>query len=238
MDQETKKGLESYDTATISNVVATYPNDPETCLGLYNPWTVGWYTDQRIRCVFPELGPKVGYAVTVQYGMPDPSYQRLGFADVLRAIEASPKPVILVLRQNLPEAYRNKNGLCGTNMTAAMKASGCVGVVTDGPCRDMQEIRALGFQYLLTGVCPGHGDFAVEAVNIPVSVCGMDVAPGEIIHMDENGACKFPAAYAGQVVALSKALIEVEEKRIGKLNACGGAEEAIRILGGFEGTEQ
>jgi 4-hydroxy-4-methyl-2-oxoglutarate aldolase len=31
------------------------------------------------------------------------------------------------------------------------------------------------------------------SVQVPVSIGGMDVAPGEIIHMDENGAVKFPA---------------------------------------------
>ncbi len=34
---------------------------------------------------------------------------------------------------------------------------------------------------------------AVQSVNVPVSVGGMDVAPGDLIHMDENGAVKFPA---------------------------------------------
>ena len=44
----------------------------------------------------------------------------------------------------------------------------------------------------MSGVTPGHGDFSISAINMPVSVAGMAVAPGEIIHMDENGACKFP----------------------------------------------
>ena len=54
--------------------------------------------------------------------------------------------------------------------------------------RDLDEVRPMGFQYMLTGVTAGHGAMAVQAVNVPVSVGGMDVAPGEIIHMDENGA--------------------------------------------------
>jgi 4-hydroxy-4-methyl-2-oxoglutarate aldolase len=226
--------LQKYDTASITNVVASYPNDPETCLGLYNPWTASWYTDESIRCMFPNLGPRAGYAVTVQYGLPDPRFRRLGFDDVLRAIEASPKPVILVIKQNFPEAIKRKNGLSGGNMTTAMKALGCAGVVTDGPSRDMQEIRGMDFQYLLTGVSPGHGDFAVEAVNVPVSVCGMDVAPGEIIHMDENGACKFPADKLDEVLRLSERLAAAEERRMAKMRACGRAEDIIAILGGFE----
>ena len=55
------------------------------------------------------------------------------------------------------------------------------------------EIRPMEFQYLLSGMTLEHGAMAVQAVNVPVSIAGIDVASGEIIHMDENGACKFPA---------------------------------------------
>ena len=73
-----------FDTPSITNVVATYPGHP-LCLGLYNPWTENWYTDHSIRCMYPELGPTVGYAVTCVYGLPDPSYSRLSFLDVIDA---------------------------------------------------------------------------------------------------------------------------------------------------------
>lgn len=237
MTQQPDKRLAAlcrFDTATVTNVVAGYPNDRDTCLGLYNPWTVNWYTDSRIRCAFPSLGPRCGYAVTVRYGMPDPGFGRLGFADVLRAIEAMPKPVVLIIEQNFPPELKRKNGLAGGNMTTAMKALGCVGVITDGPCRDMAEIREMDFQYLLTGTSPGHGDFAVEAVNIPVSVCGMDVAPGEVVHMDENGACKLPAERLDEVLALSGRLADTEARRMAAMRAHSVAEPIIRILDGFE----
>ena len=57
---------------------------------------------------------------------------------------------------------------------------------------------------------------AVQAVNVPVSIAGMDVAPGEIIHMDENGACKFPGDKLEAVLTNVKALLEEEGDRIGK----------------------
>ena len=47
--------LKNFDTPSITNVVATYPESP-LCLGLYNPWSENWYTDQTIRCMYPELG--------------------------------------------------------------------------------------------------------------------------------------------------------------------------------------
>ena len=228
--KEILEQLKRYDTASITNVVASYPGDKNGCLGLYNPWTTNWYTDQRIRCIFPELGPRVGYAVTVRYGMPDAHFNRLNFGDVLRAIDASPKPVVVVMEQALPEHIKMKNGLSGGNMTTAMKRMGCVGVVSDGPSRDMNEIRDMDFQYLLTGVCPGHGDFQIDAINVPVSVCGMDVAPGEIIHMDENGACKFPADKADRVLELVSKLCAEEAEHMKRMREAASVDELADIF--------
>ena len=45
--QEMIQQLKNFDTPSITNVVATYPNHP-LCLGLYNPWLANWYTDQSI----------------------------------------------------------------------------------------------------------------------------------------------------------------------------------------------
>ena len=194
--QQMLQALKKFDTPSITNVVATYPSNP-LCLGLYNPWTENWYTDQTIRCMYPELGRTVGYAVTCVYGLPDPGFNRLTFMDVIDALDASPKPTILVLQQKFPPEIAGKVGLSGGNMTSAMKAVGCLGVISNGPSRDIDEIRPMKFQYMLTGVTAGHGDMAVYAVNVPVSVGGMDVCPGEIIHMDENGAVKFPADKTG-----------------------------------------
>ena len=152
--------LRNFDTPSITNVVATYPNSP-LCLGLYNPWTQNWYTDQSIRCMYPELGRTVGYTVTCVYGLPDPSYSRLTFMDVIDALEASKKPSILVFQQNFPPEIAGKVGLAGGNMTAAMKAVGCVGAISNGPSRDIDEIRPMKFQYMLSGITAGHGAFAV-----------------------------------------------------------------------------
>ena len=54
-EPEVLEELRNYDTPSITNVVATYPKNP-LCLGLYNPWTENWYTDQSIRCMYPETG--------------------------------------------------------------------------------------------------------------------------------------------------------------------------------------
>ena len=224
-------GLREIDTPTITNVVATYPKNP-LCLGLYNPWTENWYTDTSIRCIYPAMTPVVGYAVTCVYGLPDPNYTgRLSFMDVVDALDAMRKPTILVIHQKWPPELMAKAGLAGEIMVTSMKAVGCIGMLSNGPSRDVDAIRRLDFQMLLGGVSPGHGDMAVHAVNVPVSVGGMDVAPGELIHMDENGAVKFPAGKADQVLENARKMLEGEAEHLTRLRAAKTAAE-VRAAGG------
>lgn len=230
-EAEMLQALKNFDTPSITNVVATYPGNA-LCLGLYNPWTENWYTDQTIRCMYPELGRTVGYAVTCVYGLPDPGFKRLTFMDVIDALDASPKPTILALQQRFPAEIAGKVGLSGANMTTAMQAVGCLGVISNGPSRDIDEIRPMKFQYLLSGVTAGHGEMAVYAVNVPVSVGGMDVCPGEIIHMDENGAVKFPANKMEAVLTNVQALLIEENDRQGRLRKATSATEVRAIFGG------
>jgi len=225
------KELGEFDTPSITNVVATYPDNP-LCLGLYNPWTMNWYTDQTIKCMYPELGPVVGFAVTAVYGLPDPTYARLSFMDVIEALDASPKPTIFVFEQRFPPEIAGKVGLSGGNMTTAMQAVGCIGAISNGPSRDIDEIRPMKFQYLLSGITPGHGPMAVHAVNVPVRVAGMDVSPGEIIHMDENGAVKFPAAYLAEVLDRVTKLRDQEAEHMARVRAAKTAAEVRALLGG------
>ena len=228
---EMLQALRDFDTPSITNVVATYPTKP-LCLGLYNPWTENWYTDQTIRCMYPELGRTVGYAVTCVYGLPDPGFKRLSFMDVIDALDTSPKPTILVMQQKFPSELAGKAGLAGGNMVTAMKSVGCLGMISNGPSRDLDEVRPMKFQYLLTGLAPGHGEMAVQAVNVPVSVGGMDVSPGEIIHMDENGAVKFPAEKLEAVLTNVRALQIEENDFQSRLRQVSTAAEVRAIFGG------
>lgn len=223
--------LRKIDTPTITNVVATYPRDP-LCLGLYNPWTENWYTDTSIRCIYPEMGAVVGHAVTCVYGLPDPNFpNRLSFMDVVDALAAAPKPTILIIQQKYPPELIGKVGLAGELMVTSMRSMGCIGMLSNGPSRDVDAVRRLGFQMLLGGVTAGHGEMGVNAVNVPVSVGGMDVAPGELIHMDENGAVKFPAEKAEQVLTNARAKLAEEEKHLAILRSAKTPADIRRGFG-------
>lgn len=222
--------LKNFDTPSITNVVATYPNSPH-CLGLYDPWSQNWYTDQTVRCMYPELGRVVGYAVTSVWGVPNPGFNRLSFMDCLDAMDASKRPTVFVFEQRFPPEIQGKVGLVGGNMASALLALGCVGAISNGPSRDLDEIRPMGLQYMLSGVTAGHGDMAVHAVNVPVTIAGMDVAPGEIIHMDENGACKFPADRLEEVLENARALQKEEGDFQSRLRNAKSATELRQIFG-------
>ena len=187
--QEMIEELRNFDTPSITNIVATYPNNP-LCLGLYNPWTQNWYTDLTIRCMYPAMGPVVGYAVTAVYGLPDPSFNRLSFMDVVEALDATPRPTIFVFEQQL------------------------------------------------SGITPGHGTMAIHAVNVPVTIAGMDVAPGELIHMDENGAVKFPADRLEDVLTNVRKLRDQEAERMGAMQKATSLEEVRAIMSGHTYTEK
>lgn len=233
-DLELIELLKQFDTPTITNVVATYPNKTDVCLGLYEPWTSRWYTDASMKVAYPELGRTVGYAVTAVYGLPDPAYNRLNFGDILRAIGDSPKPAVVCFEQDMPEEIKRKNGLAGGLMITAMKAAGAVALMTDGPSRDVDEIRAMGgFQYMMAGQSAGHGPLGLKAVSVPVRLAGMDVAPGDIIHMDENGAVKFPAKYLREVYDRACLIMKQEEERMAAMRAAAGnIDELVRLMTG------
>ena len=78
---------------------------------------------------------------------------------------------------------------------------------------------------------PSHG------VNVPVTVAGMDVLPGEIVHMDENGACKFPADRLEAVLVAARALQRDEEARMAACLKAKSAAEIRAIFGGHSYAE-
>ena len=226
------KELEEFDTPTITNAVATYPAMKE-CLGLYDPQQVNWYTDNRLRCLYPELGPRCGYAVTAVYGMPDPAFKRLEFKDILEAIDEAGGPVILLLKENFSEKMKNRNALIGGNMMTAFRQLGVVGVLGDAPARDIDEMRPLKVQCMFPGTVAGHGTMTIEAVNVPVNMSGMDVAPMEIVHMDESGAVKFPRKYLKEVLESAKAIRDYDEARMSKMRQTTDPAELADIMKGI-----
>lgn len=210
-EPEMLEKLRGFSTPTVANVVANIPRSPY-CLRIYDNEQGRWYTDQSVHCIYPELGRRIGYAVTLVVTEPDPEYPSLSYQELIEALGKAKKPLILVTQQVFPPEKLNRMGLWGGQTTALFKTCGVVGVITNGPSRDIDEIRLLDVQYIMSGTAPAHGNLVRRAINVPVSVAGMDVTPGiDIIHMDEHGAIKFPANRLADICNNIDALVKEEE---------------------------
>jgi 4-hydroxy-4-methyl-2-oxoglutarate aldolase len=203
--------LRKFDTATICNVVATYPAS-DICLKLYDAWRGEYYTDTSIRCIYPEFEPVCGYAATAWYSDETAENTKMDRWMLPEHLDKTPKPVILVAKQTCSSGLEKLFGLFGGNMTTQFKALGVEGVLTDGPMRDYVEIKEMKVQYLAAGLTSGHGPMQLRGAGMPVKVAGMTVVPGDVVHMDQCGACKFPADKLTQVLNYATELVSREKK--------------------------
>src|SRR5207244_4505515 len=137
--------------------------------------------------LFPELGPLVGYAVTALIRAepaPVPGHRASTFAwwDYVLSI---PAPRVVVVH-DLDEP-RGQGAQWGEVQANIHKALGCAGVLTDGSVRDLDEVRALGFQFAAAHVSVSHAYVHMVDFGLPVKVGGLWVKPGDLVHATPPG---------------------------------------------------
>lgn len=200
--------LKEIDTPTICNAIETFKvrGRIEGFLGM------------DIRCLSPELGTMVGYVVTVTVDSTtsEVAPDNKAWADWVRAMEAAPKPIVLVFQDVGPQP--RKSAHMGEVMTTIATRLGAVGLVTDGGVRDLLEVRRLGFHYFAKGVVASHGNPRLIEVNVPVTLDGVRIEPGDLLHGDINGVTAIPLSIAGQVAEAAARIREREANLIAYIN--------------------
>jgi 4-hydroxy-4-methyl-2-oxoglutarate aldolase len=200
--------LRALDTPTICNAIETFKLRGR----------VEGFCGMDVRCLSPELGVMVGYAVplTVDSTTPDgPSDNRV-WHDWLHAMADSPQPVVLVLQDVGPQP--RKSAHFGEVMGTLARRLGTVGVITNGGLRDIEEVRRLGLHYFGPGVVPSHGQPRLLAVNVPVVIDGVPIQPGDLIHGDVNGVTLVPLSIASQVAEAAFGVREAEKQLMDYIN--------------------
>ena len=82
----------------------------------------------------------------------------------------------------------DQGGHFGDIMALACKVRGLAGVVLDGSCRDIEDIREMGFPVFSRGVNPsGTVKASLGEVNVPITCGGVEVHPGDMILGDCDG---------------------------------------------------
>src|SRR5437773_2483089 len=163
--------LKTIDSPTLSNAIELLKARPHR----------DGFTPLEIRCLFPELGRMWGYAVTAQVETVTQSgpFELERFLELYRAVEAAPKPAIIVLQEigGLGDYAAHR----GEVMASFFTRLGAIGLVSDCAVRDLPEVRRLGFHYFARGSVASHGNYRIVRVNVPVQALGMPVASGDLL---------------------------------------------------------
>jgi len=89
--------------------------------------------------------------------------------------------------------------------TTIHKGFGLSGAVTNGVMRDLGDLPK-GFPVLAKSIGPSHGFVHVCDIGSPVSICGLSVSDGDLIHADQHGALVIPTDVIG---ALETAILKL-----------------------------
>lgn len=184
--------LQSLDTPTVCNALEAVV-----------PERRGYgYTTQPLVCTRPELKPLVGVARTASIRSAHPTDVQGRAARELSIgyysyIDEGPKPSIVII-QDLDGQQRGYGSYWGEVNSNIHKGLGCHGVITDGSVRDLPDV-AEGFQMMADRVGPSHAFVHVVDYARPVTVSGMRVNDGDLIHADQHGAVVIPWDVADKV---------------------------------------
>lgn len=198
--------LRAIDSPTIANAIEYFDVRPR----------VAGYCGSNVRCLTPDAGFMLGYAVTCKGDSTTEDKDRREHTELYRAIAVQqPLPVVVVIGDDGDPNKIHLSCHAGEMMATTMKRCGAVGLVTNGGLRDIREINALGgFHYYGRGLVVAHGRPSIYDVGASVTIDGMEVHPGDLLHGDENGVTVIPAEIAERVAEQALAHRDMEQRRL------------------------
>lgn len=197
--------LRQFDTCMIANAVETFN------VRLHNTG----FTGGHIRSLFPDHPPIVGYAVTARLRSGEPPIGGGTYhdrAEFWNHIQQFPFPRVLVLEDM--DRPSGRGAFVGDSHAAVLKALGCVGCVTNGAVRELPGVRALGLELFSESVAVSHAYAHIFDLGATVTVDGMEVHPGDLLHGDQHGVMTIPLEIAPDIHDVAVGLRANEEKLI------------------------
>jgi 4-hydroxy-4-methyl-2-oxoglutarate aldolase len=178
------------------------------------------FSDSSIRCMFDDLPPIVGYAVTARIRTADPPMEGGGYiydrVEWWKDILTVPAPRIVVIQDVDPNP--GLGALVGEVHANILSALGCVGVVTNGAVRDLNAVRASGFQMFAGSISVSH------------AYARMNINPGDLLHADRHGVLSIPAEIADRIPPVAA---ELADRRHQIVDLCRSSDFSIEKLREF-----
>jgi 4-hydroxy-4-methyl-2-oxoglutarate aldolase len=187
------------------------------------------FADSRVRCVFQDRPPMAGYAVTARIRSSEPPMESHSYYDrtpFWNHLETVPGPRVVVIQD-----IDHRPGLgafVGAVHANILRALGCVGLVTDGGVRDLDEIECTKLQMFAGNVSVSHAYAHLFDFGGSVEVGGMKVKPGDLIHGDRHGVQTIPREIADQVPAKAREILECRKRIIGVCQSPDFSLERLR----------
>jgi regulator of RNase E activity RraA len=191
------------------------------------------FADGSIHCIFPKLPPIVGHAVTLKIRGANPptgASTYLEKTDWWDYVLSVPAPRIVVV-----EDLSSKPGLgafLGEVHSNILLALGCVGAVTNGAVRDLPAVEKLGFQFFASALSVSHSYVHIVETGTPVSVAGLTIGSGDLLHGDLHGVQTVPHAIVDRIPAASAEIAARESAVIAQCQAAGVTLEKLRSVVG------
>ena len=219
--------LRSFDTPTLCNAMEIVAPERRAT----------GFTARPLVCIHRKLEPIVGFARTARVRASTPSSRkgpeaRAFDVSYYRHIAEPPHPTVTVIEDvDDPPGFGAWWGEVNTHVHRGL---GSLGVVTNGTVRDLDQV-AERFQLLAGAVGPSHAHVHVVDFAVPVTVAGMAVEPGDLIHADRHGALVVPEATAAALPKAARAIMKGESVLIGASKEPGFGIDALeKILTGAD----
>ena len=204
---------------------------------IYNGWEQITKLDPAIAGInhevttdfMPQMGPMVGWAVTVKIEPSNADHKAKTsskWAEYRAYVAKLPGPKLVVIQDlDKPATVGSFWGEVNANTHRAL---GCVGTITDGAVRDLDEMTNAGFKALAKRLCVGHAHVTPIDWGCEVEVFGQKVLPGQLVHADKHGFLSIPF---GEEKGLLEASVFMD------LNECNTVIRAARSAAGLTEEE-
>jgi regulator of RNase E activity RraA len=209
------------DTCAVSNAIERFN------LRLRNEG----FADGRIRCVFDDLPPVIGHAVTarIRCSSPPPvGHSYIDRTDWWTYLASVPAPRILVI-EDLDE-HPGLGAFVGELHANLFKALGCQAYATNGSVRDLPAVRRIDFQLFSSGVAVSHAFVHLVDFGESVTLGGLRVRSGEVVYGDQHGLLTVPSEILDQIPGVVAEMSQQERQLIAFCRSEHFSIDALRLM--------